>query len=154
MKISTILLIALLQACGTVNNALVEKTKHIEYYRIFDIKTEIDRYEISELASNGLGKNVTDATEANPIPTAAGIPEKPGRFSMVEPFKGSTFAALAGGGGSLGIKIATCDGASWTAKAKRDIAGSSNLNLTACLFPYIEGYHLNLYATFTKKKVD
>lgn len=148
----TFFLATILAGCGTVNNALVEKTKHVEYYRIFDIKTDLDRYEAAELASNGLGKNVNDTTEAHPIPTMAGLPENPGRFTLADPFKGSNLAMLAGGGGSLGFKIATCDGASWTSKATRKVSGSSKLNLTACLFPYKEGYHLNLYATFTKKE--
>ncbi|ELR64808.1 hypothetical protein C942_01898 [Photobacterium marinum] len=142
----------LLSGCGSVNNVLVEKTKNVEYYRIFDIKTDADRYEIAESASDGLGRNVNDAQEARPIPTSAELPEKPGRFALENPFKGSKFAAFASSGGQLGVKVATCEGASWTAKANREISGSSNLNLTACLFPYNEGYHLDLYATFTKKE--
>lgn len=142
----------LLSGCGTINNALVEKTKSIEYYRIFDIKTDAERSVVAEAASDGLGRNVNDAQEANPIPTSVDLPEKAGRFTLAEPFKGSGFAALVAAGGQLGVKIATCDGAAWTAKANRSITGQSELNLTACLFQYKEGYHLDLYATFTKKE--
>ncbi len=141
-----------LSGCGSLNNALVEKTKTIEYYRIFDIKTQADRYTVAESASNGLGRNVNDAKEARPIPTSSELPVKAGRFSLVNPFAGSKFAAFSAGGGQLGFKIATCDGASWTSSATRTISGSSELKLTACLFPYNEGYHLDLYATFTKKE--
>ena len=142
-----------LTGCGTMNNALVEKTKTIEYYRIFDIKTQADRYTIAESASNGLGRNVHDATEARPIPTSSELPVKADRFALVNPFEGSKLGALmSGGGGQLGFKIATCDKASWTANATRSISGQSELKLTACLFPYQEGYHLDLYATFTKKE--
>jgi len=42
-----------LTGCGTINNALVEKKKTVEYYRIFDIKTSADRYTVAEAASNG-----------------------------------------------------------------------------------------------------
>lgn len=146
------LAVAALSGCGTMNNALVEKTKTVEYYRIFDIKTQADRYTIADSASNGLGHNVNDAQEARPIPTTSELPSKPGRFTLVNPFEGSKFAALAAGGGQLGFKIATCENASWTANATRTISGQSQLKLTACLFPYTEGYHLNLYATFTKKE--
>lgn len=142
----------LLVGCGAMNNALVEKTKSIEYYRIFDIKTNADRFTVAEAASNGLGRNVNDAREARPIPTSAELPEQPGRFTLVEPFKGSGFAALVSSGGQLGMKVATCDGAAWTAKANRSIAGQSELNITACLFQYKKGYHLDLYATFSKKE--
>lgn len=89
----------------------------------------------------------------NPIPTSSELPTKPGRFTLVNPFEGSKFAALAAGGGQLGFKVATCENASWTAKASRKISGQSQLILTSCLFPYVDGYHLNLYATFTNKEV-
>ena len=32
------------------------------------------------------------------------------------------------------------------------MSGSNHLKLTACLFQYKEGYHLDLYAVFTKKE--
>ncbi|MGE0081840.1 MAG: hypothetical protein AB7U81_11140 [Thiohalomonadaceae bacterium] len=138
--------------CGTLNNALVEKTKTVEYYRIFDIKTNADRQSVAEAASNGLGRNVNDAKEAMPIPTFSTPPDEPGRFKLVNPFEGSKMAAFAAMGGGVGLKIATCDGAVWTASAKRDIAGSDNLNITACLFQYKQGYHLDVYGTFSKKE--
>lgn len=139
-----------LSGCGSINNALSEKTKTVEYYRIFDIKTQADRYKMAEAASDGLGRNVNDAQENTPIPTSAELPAKPGRFSLSNPFAGSKLAALAAAGGAS-MKIATCDGAAWTATANREVS-SSTLKLTACLFPYTEGYHLDFYATFTKKE--
>jgi len=142
---------ALLGGCGAVNNALVEKTKTVEYYRIFDLKTDAARDVVAEAASNGLGKNVTDAQEATPIPETATPPDEPGRFKLVNPLAGSSLAALAGGGGGLGIKVATCEGAIWTASAKREIT-DSDLKLTACLFQYKQGYHLDVYAAFSKKE--
>lgn len=150
----TILITAVLvlYGCGTVNNALLEKTKTVEYYRIFDIKTNADRFVVAESASKGLGRNVNDAKEAMPIPASSELPSKPGRFSLSNPLNGSIYAALASGGGQIGFKIATCENASWTASAVRSISGQSHLSLTACLFPYTEGYHLDLYATFTKKE--
>lgn len=146
-----VLTISLL-GCGAMNNTFVEKTKVVEYYRIFDLKTQVDRYSIAEAASDGLGRNVNDAQEALPIPTSLELPEKPGRFVLVNPLEGSKFAALAAQGGQLGFKVATCDEASWRAIANRTISGQSQLKMTVCLFPYREGYHLNLYATFTKKE--
>jgi len=76
---------------------------------------------------------------------------------LVNPFANSNsslagIAALSAGGGSLGIKIAQCDGAVWTAKANRRIKRRSNLNLTACLWQYKDGYHLDLYANFQKEE--
>jgi hypothetical protein len=44
----------------------------------------------------------------------------------------------------------SCDGASWTAKATPRVRGTEDMNLVACLFPYKNGYHLDMYAVFTK----
>jgi hypothetical protein len=141
-----------LAGCGTTNNYLAEKQKTVEYYRIFQIKTDAPRTKVSAAASNGLGRNVNNAQEATPIPTSGDLPDKPGRFKLVNPLEGSRLAALAGAGGSLGLRMATCEGAVWTARANRDITSSNNLQLTACLWQYKGGYHLDLYAVFTKQE--
>ena len=138
--------------CGTTNNLLARKTKNIEYYRIFDIKTSASRQVISNAASDGLGRNINTAQETTPIPSSGEIPEKAGRFKLVEPLKGSSIAALAGGASGIGMRLATCEGAAWTAEAIREIENSNRLRLTACLFQYKDGYHLDLYAMFTKKE--
>ena len=152
-----LLLIAVLataiSGCGTANNYLAAKTKTVEYYRIFDIKTNSSRQAVAKAASDGIGRNVNNAQEATPIPSSGQLPEQAGRFKRVNPFEGTAMAALASrAGGGLGFRMAICDGAVWTAKAQRQIAGSSDLNLTACLFQYREGYHLDLYAVFTKEE--
>lgn len=144
----------LVSGCGTMNNALVSKTKNVEYYHVFDIQTDADRHTVAEAASNGLGRNTSSVQEAKPIPSFSEPPEEPGRFKLVNPLEGSNMAALAtlasSGGGSLGLKMATCEGAVWTAKANRTISGSSDLRLTACLWQYRGGYHLDTYANFQK----
>ncbi|MEQ1601276.1 MAG: hypothetical protein ABL885_05850 [Methylophilaceae bacterium] len=148
ISVSTILL----SACGTTNNYLSEKTKTMEYYRIFDIKTTATRQAIAKAASDGIGRNVNNAQEATPIPSSADLPDTAARFKLVNPFEGTRMAALAQSAGSIGFRVATCDGAAWTAKAQRNISGSNNLNLTACIFQYKGGYHLDLYAVFTKRE--
>ncbi len=141
-----------LSSCGTTNNALAQKTKTVEYYRIFDLKTQANKQVVFKAASDGIGRNVNNVHEATPIPASAEPPDKPGRFKIVNPFEGSKMEALTGGAGSLGFQTASCTGASWTAKAERKIEGSNRLSLSACLFPYKEGYHLDMYAVFTKKE--
>lgn len=138
--------------CGSTNNFLAEKQKVVEYYRIFDIKTSASRQAIAKAASNGIGRNVNNTQEATPIPSSSEIPDVPGRFKLVNPLQGSSFAMLAGGAGSIGFRVATCENAVWTAKAERDVPGSNNLRLDACLFQYKDGYHLDLYAVFTKQE--
>jgi hypothetical protein len=149
--ISSLLAMAL-TGCGTTNNYLAAKTKTVEYYRIFDIKTSASRQNVAKASSDGIGRNVSNANEVMPIPSSGEVPEKAGRFKIVNPFEGTQMAAFAGGAGSLGFRVATCNGASWTAKAERRVGGSNNLNLTACLFQYKDGYHLDLYAVFTKQE--
>lgn len=154
MKYATIVAaVALgLSGCGTTNNYLAEKRQSVEYYRIFDIKTTASRQTVAKAASNGLGRNVNNAQEATPIPSSGEVPETPGRFKLVSPFAGSNMGALMGGAGTVGLRVATCDGASWTAKAERRVSGSNSLGLTACLFQYKGGYHLDLYAILTKQE--
>ncbi|WP_298158214.1 hypothetical protein [Ferrovum sp.] len=141
-----------ISGCGTENNFLANKTKTVEYYRIFDIKTSADVNTISHAASDGLGRNVNDANEVTPIPSFSQPPSVPGRFAITDPFAGTQLGMMMQGAGSLGLRIATCNGAVWSAKAVRHIAGNNNLNLTACLFQYKDGYNLDLYAVFTKEE--
>jgi hypothetical protein len=154
MKRLSILVVAVaVAACGSTNSYLSQKTITVEYYRIFDLKTTATRQEVAKAASAGLGRNASNAREAIPIPASGDVPERPGRFKLVNPLEGTRLAALAGaGGGSLGFRVATCEGASWTANAVRQVVGSDKLNLTACLYQYREGYHLNFYAVFQKQE--
>lgn len=139
-----------LGGCGSLNNSLAEKTKTIEYYRIFNIETDSHRSAVITAASDGLGQNINNATENTPIPSFSKAPAEPGRFKLINPFEGSSMAALAAASGAS-IKMASCEGAVWIAQANRDIQGSDNLKLTACLWEYEGGYHLDTYATFKKQ---
>ncbi|MCL2076497.1 MAG: hypothetical protein FWH15_08720 [Betaproteobacteria bacterium] len=139
----------LLAGCGTANNYLAQKSHTMEYYRIFDIKTTASRQSVAKAASNGIGRNVNSVQEATPIPATGEIPETPGRFKLVNPLAGSQFAALAGAGGLPRFPV--CDDAIWTARAQRIITDYNTTHLTACLFQYKDGYHLNLYAALVKK---
>jgi hypothetical protein len=152
-KITALLLAAatmLPSACGGVNNALASKKQSVEYYRIYNVATSATKQMIAKAATEGLGQNTKDINTAMPIPASAEPPEKPGRFKAVNPLAGTKLGALAAVGGGLGMKMAECDSAAWTAKAVRQISGSNTLNLWTCLFQYKDGYHLDMYATFTK----
>lgn len=139
-----------LAGCGSLNNSLVEKTKTVEYYRIFNIETNSHRSSVIAAASDGLGQNINNATENTPIPSFSKPPSEPGRFKLINPFEGSSMAALAAASGAS-IKMASCEGAVWVAQANRDVEGSDSLRITACLWEYEGGYHLDTYATFKKQ---
>jgi hypothetical protein len=70
-----------------------------------------------------------------------------------EAFKGTgmaAFLALSQGAGSVAMRSAKCDGAIWTSKASRDVAGSDHLTLHTCIYRYKDGYQLDMYAVFRK----
>ena len=152
------LLVVTLSACSTMNSHLAEKTKHVEYYRIFDLKTQADRTDVVDAASKGLAKNAGSADETMPIPNFSMKPVTPGRFKVVnqmDQFQGTSLgalAALANNGGSLGMKTAQCDDAIWIAHARKTVNDSFNINLTSCLFEYVDGYHLDMYAHLNKEE--
>jgi len=142
-----------LTGCGAINNTLSEKTKTQEYYRIYNIETSADRFELASSASNGLGRNLSDLQENSSIPKTATPPEQPGRFEVINALEGTQmgrFAMLAGN--SMAGKTAKCDGAVWTAKGRKGGNNNFTIDLTACLFEYQGGYHLDMYAHMSKKE--
>jgi hypothetical protein len=112
----------------------------VEYYRVFDIKTEAAAQAVAKAATDGINRNVKDAVVATPAGVEA--TDLPGHFKIADPTSAPPGSAVAKG--------PSCDGAAWTAKATPRVRGSEDMNLVACLFPYKTGYHLDMYAVFTK----
>ncbi|WP_211172475.1 hypothetical protein [Massilia forsythiae] len=132
---------AVLAGCSsTGNNEIAAHDTTVEYYRVFDIKTTAAADAVVRAASTGISRNVKDAVVATPA--AAPVTDQPGRFRMAD--------AASAPPGTPVDKGPSCDGASWTAKAAPQVRGGDNMNLVACLFPYKTGYHLDMYAVFTK----
>lgn len=132
---------AVLAGCSsTGNNEIAAHDTTVEYYRVFDIKTTATADAVARAASTGISRNVKDAVVATPA--AAPVTDQPGRFRMAD--------AASAPPGTPVDKGPSCDGASWTAKAAPQVRGGDNMNLVACLFPYKTGYHLDMYAVFTK----
>lgn len=132
-------LATVLAGCGTTgDNPFASQDKTIEYYRVFDIRTNASTIAVNKAASEGINRNLKDAVVDTPPVNQVG--EIPGRFTMAEPPGKSTAPARPPG----------CEGASWTAKATPTVRGGDNMNLVACLFPYRSGYHLDMYAVFTR----
>lgn len=147
----TLILMLSLQGCGTLNNALSEKTTSTEYFRVYDIVTNSSVRTVAEATSNGVGKDITGMQAAYPISTSGEIPDKPSYMNLVNPLQGSPLSAFAGGAGSIGIKVASCDGASWTSSAKAPFNGIDSKYFSFCLFPYKGGYQLDMYGDLTTK---
>lgn len=135
---------AALAGCSTGDgNMFAARDKTVEYFRVFDIKTDPGNPAVVKAASDGISRHVIDATLATPG-MANALQDQPGRFKL----------ASQGGGapGAAAGQTPSCEGASWTAKGAPRVSGSDNMNLVACLFPYKNGYHLDMYAVFTKKE--
>ena len=125
-----------------------------EMFHIFDIKTDASKAEVSRALIDGLNNNVSDSQTITPLVRGA-PPETPGTFELTNPLENSRLGGLAGLLGSAQtaqLKQVTCDGAVWIANFQRRLKGSQQLRATLCLFPYVEGYHLDVYALDTVEK--
>ncbi len=137
-----LVLAAVLAGCRSGgDNPFAARDRTVEYYRVFDIRTNASPDTVAKAASTGIERNLKGAVIANPAASAAAAPgevpgEVPGRLRMAAP--GTAPSASA------------CDGASWSAKAAPAVRGGDDMNLIACLFPYRSGYHLDMYAVFTR----
>ena len=128
--------------------------RSIEIYHIFDLKTAATRAEVTRAITDSLNANVSDSDTVMPL-VRGEPPETPGSFELVDPFENSRMgglAALIPAAQRAQLKQVKCDGAVWIANAVRKIRGSQHLRLTMCLFPYTEGYHLDIYAVETQEK--
>jgi hypothetical protein len=131
-----------LAGCSTDGggNPLASRSTTVEYYRVFDIKTDVPAPAVAKAATDGINRNVKDAVVAAAPEVEA--TELPGHFKIADPGSAPPGAPVAKG--------PSCDGAAWTAKATPRVRGTEDMNLVACLFPYKSGYHLDMYAVFTK----
>jgi hypothetical protein len=133
-----------LAGCATGGgNMFAAREQTVEYVRVFDIKTDAPVPAVVRAASDGINRNIKNATLATPLPENAELQDQPGRFKLAEA------SATAGGVATPG---ASCEGASWTAKARPEVRGSQDMQVVACLYPYKTGYHLDMYAAFSKKE--
>jgi len=140
-----LLTMTMLAGCGTSTDRFAARDTTTEYYRVFDIRTDAIPAVVAQAATDGLNRNVKDAVVATPPGLEA--TELPGHFHMADPTSAATGSAGSGGSGGGNP---TCEGAAWTAKAAPRVRGGDNMTIVACLFPYRGGYHLDMYAVFTK----
>jgi hypothetical protein len=63
---------AALAGCSTADNTMfASRSRTVEYYRVFDIRTDAAGQLVAQAASDGIGRNIRDATLATPRSTAA-----------------------------------------------------------------------------------
>ena len=120
-------------------------------YAIFDVKGEIAPAKAAEAIKVALQKSMTGVQISNGLPPSP-LPDKPGRFQLLSPFKASSgIAALAASSGQA-IQVPTCEGAILTANGRDSSYAKYGEATTffACLMPYKGGYGLNIFTTFSK----
>lgn len=149
--------VAVLSGCSSFNELAADRLETVEIYHIFDFKTSADIATVSRAAAGGLAQNTNSVQSSSPLQLGKPTPAVAGRFTLTDmsaAIGGNAGAfmqmAAAQNGGAM-TKIANCDGAVWTSKAVRHLAGSSNLTLYSCLYRYKAGYNLDMYAVFQKK---
>ncbi len=137
MKSSTFPLVlatatALLAGCASLGpDRFASRDRKVEYLRVFDIRTDAPADTVARAASDGMSRNVVNATLSTPQTAAVPLQDRPMGFRMAAP-------------------VPVCDGASWAARAAPQVRGGRDMHLVACLFPYRQGYHLDMYVAFTR----
>jgi hypothetical protein len=149
-----------LTACGNLNSYIADKSETVELYHVFDDKTSASVDTIINAATEGITRNTNNIKTNRPLNMHASktLPATPGRFDVIDPMDTlktvggfGAFAALAqNNAGQTTLKQAKCDGAVWTAKAVRDIPGSNRLDMYVCIYPYVKGYQIDVYANFAQ----
>lgn len=125
-----------------------------ELYHIFDLRTQADRQTLIRALTDGMHINISDCETLTPL-VRGEPPATPGTFELVDPFSEGrlgAFGALLGSAQQAQVKQVKCDGAVWISSAQRRVRGSQNLRLTMCLFPYQDGYHLDIYGLDSKER--
>lgn len=120
-------------------------------YAIFDVKGDVSPTKAGEAIKLALQKKMTGVQVSHGLPPSP-LPDKPGRFQLVSPFKaGSGLAAMAASSGQS-LQVPTCEGATLTANG-RDSSFAKYGEATTffvCLMPYKAGYALNVFTTYSK----
>lgn len=137
----------LLAACGGMGT---KTTETISSYAIYDVApgAGIGAGEITEAIKQSLRRSMTSVNINSGIPPSP-LPEKPGRFQLTNPLKGSALGALAG----AGAVFPSCEGALVTAISHDSAlaAYGENTMFFLCLLPYTGGYHVDIYVSFTRR---
>ena len=152
-RMTTVALAGITAAITTtpIAAAAQDSSRTTELYHIFDFKTAVKRGEMIRILQDGINPNISKSNTVTPI-VRGPAPETPGRFTLVNPFENSPYAGFISTSQLSTIKQARCDGAVWISSAVRKVRGSQQLMITMCLFPYVQGYQLDVYAIDIKEK--
>jgi hypothetical protein len=119
-------------------------------YIIYDVKGEVNRQQLLDSVTTAVKTNMTEVVATRDVPPAT-LSEKPMRFVMTEPFKGSNIGALMASSGQT-LKIPSCDDAILTMKSSDKSMSNYGEKQTffLCVQPYQSGHTISIYSTFSK----
>lgn len=151
-KFPTTWLAAAVAAAVTGCAAVTPTRETSSGYAIIDIKggADITHAKVAEAVKTALQKNTSQVQINHGIPTSV-LPDKPPRFQLISPLKGSGLAAIAAAAGQS-LQVPSCEGSVMTATARDTSMGRYGEGTTffACVMPYQGGWSLNVHTTFIK----
>ncbi|MBL4623528.1 MAG: hypothetical protein JKY42_00030 [Flavobacteriales bacterium] len=136
--------VSFLSACA----GLTPTREVTEGYRVYDVRGTQNHSEIVANLKSTMQKNADKVRFTNDIPPYP-LPEKAGRFTLTNPFGKSGMGALLAAQGHS-VKIPQCADSVFSATSNDSFRGAENTTFFVCLIPYTEGYHMDVYYTYTK----
>ncbi len=140
---------ALASGCASTLTPTTEQESAYAIYQVTPAEG-VTASQVAEAIKVALQKNTNNVHISRSIPPSP-LPEKPGRFSLDNPFRGTGLAAIAGAQGQH-LQFPTCDGALILASAQNTGMSNygENTRFLTCLWAYEGGYHIDVYSSFTK----
>jgi len=148
LKIRNICFGIMLTVCLSGCASMTPTREVIEGYRIYDIKGTTDSKAIALNIKTTMQKNSERVIFTNNIPPSP-LPEKPGRFTTTNPYMNTKLGALMASQGAS-LKVPKCENSIITATSNKNFQDTEGTTFFVCLLPYVGGYHMDIYYTFTK----
>ncbi len=140
--------VALLSGCSSVSSYFdAASEQQVGYYRIYDVKTQVPAETVIALLQETISAEANANYSVSPY-YLKNRPNKPGRFhalGLIDERQSKMSPNNPNFAGFIGIH---CDRSGWTANAVRN----DGTYVQACLYPYKEGYHVDLFARYLKKR--
>jgi hypothetical protein len=128
-------------------SAMTPTQKTEASFVIYDVQpASISRAQFLDAITQAVQKNQQQVRVSRDIQTGD-LPEKPGRFTLKDPFANSNLGALMAANGQS-TKMPACESSILTL-ASGSSGASGNTTFFLCVIPYKAGYSINIYSTFS-----
>lgn len=147
MKCLSVVAMVVLSGCASMTPTHQTESAFV----IFDVKPgTLERGKVMDNVANAVKKHASNARITRDIPPAV-LPDTPGRFELVEPFAKSKVGALMSAQGQT-MKVPVCKDSVLTMNTADNSMAQrgEKTSFFLCVMPYMTGYSVNIYATYTK----